>query len=85
MRPPQRRYTSDEVVQAGRWAWASSTEDDDPDFSFDGELFWHRAEGMSRPVTVMRAWPQEGWWHERDCHCELCRPRPVRETAASPG
>jgi hypothetical protein len=78
-----RLYTSQQVVEAERWAWASSSENGDPDFSFDGKLFWYRAEGTTRPVTVIGLVPKEGWWHAKDCHCELCRPSFLRYRGVS--
>jgi hypothetical protein len=74
MRPLQRRYSLDQVVRAERWAWASSRGDDEPDLYFDGTAFWSGTRGGGRaPVTAETA-PREGWWHAKDCHCELCRP-----------
>ena len=77
MRPPPRRYSRDQIVQAGRWAWASSRGDDEPDLYFDGAAFWSGPTGR-RTLVAAAALPQECWWHARDCHCELCRPSPRR-------
>lgn len=74
MRPPVRRYTVDRIVSAGRWAWASSKGDDRPDLCYDGEAFWSGPRGRQRIVAAETV-PQEGWWHAKECVCELCRPR----------
>lgn len=75
MRPPRRRFSRDQIIHAQRWAWASSRGDDDPDRYFDGSVFWSGPKG-ARTLAATEAMPQEGWWHAKDCHCELCRPRP---------
>ena len=75
MRPPRRRYTSDQIVQAGRWAWASSRGDDQPDLYFDGHRFWSWPEGSVSNLAPIQTLPEDGWWHAEDCLCELCRPR----------
>jgi hypothetical protein len=77
MRPPKRRYSVDQIVQATRWSWASSRGDDEPDRYFDGVAFWKETE-TGRAMVSAEAMPQEGWWHANDCHCELCRPSPLR-------
>jgi hypothetical protein len=75
MRPARRRYSLDQIVQAERWAWASSRSDDVPDLYFDGAIFWCGPE-RGRSPAKSETMPQEGWWHAKDCHCELCRPSP---------
>ncbi len=75
MRPPKRRYAFDQIVDPGRWAWASSKGDDQPDLYLDGHRFWHRPESrVSKPAPVEML-PREGRWHARDCLCGLCWPR----------
>jgi hypothetical protein len=73
VRPPERRYTFEQIVSAGRWAWASSKGSDRPDLYFDGSQFWQQGgrQVKSAPIETL---PQDGWWHARDCLCELCRP-----------
>ena len=78
MRPPQRRYNLDQIVRVGRWAWASSTGADEPDVCFDGAAFWAGRNGRTRTSVPAEATPKEGWWHESDCRCELCRPSAQR-------
>jgi hypothetical protein len=76
MRPPQRRYSRDQIVHAGRWAWASSHGDDEPDLYFDGVGFWIGPKGGERRPVAAETTPMQGWWHARDCRCELCCPSP---------
>ena len=78
MRPSQRRYGREQIIHAGRWAWASSRGDDEPDLYFDGGVFWSGPQGVALAPVAAEATPQEGWWHAKDCHCELCRPSPRR-------
>lgn len=78
MRPPKRRHTYDQIVQAARWAWASSKGDDQPDLYFDGHQFWHQPEGRVSNLAPAEILPKDGWWHAKDCLCELCRPRLMR-------
>ena len=78
MRPPERRYSLDQVIHAGRWAWTASRSDDEPDLYFDGTDFWSGRRGQGRTPVAKKDVPPEGWWHERGCHCELCRPSPRR-------
>ena len=73
MRPPSRRYSREQIVHAGRWAWASSVGDDEPDLYFDGSAFWAGPK-VGRSPAKLEAMPHEGWWHAKDCRCELCRP-----------
>jgi hypothetical protein len=74
VRPPARRYALEQIVSAGRWACASSRADEVPDLSFDGQRFWQQVEGQATRPAPAEALPQDGWWHARDCLCELCRP-----------
>jgi hypothetical protein len=74
VRPPQPRYTFDQVVGSGRWAWASSTGGDRPDVYFDGSRFWLQPEGQVSSLAPAELLPKDGWWHATDCLCELCRP-----------
>ena len=53
MRPPQRRYSRDQIVHAGRWAWASSRGDDEPDLYFDGIDFWSGQRSQGRTPVAM--------------------------------
>jgi len=78
MRPPRQRYSFEQIAQAGRWAWASSRGDEEPDFSFDGVSFWHEQARGHRSRVAADAVPREGWWHAKDCACDLCRPSPRR-------
>jgi hypothetical protein len=78
MRPPERRYSIDQIIQAGRWAWAASRGDDEPDLYYDGADFWSGRKGRARSPVAEKDVPREGWWHENGCHCELCRPSPRR-------
>ncbi len=78
MRPPERRHSRDQVIHAGRWAWTASRGDDEPDLYFDGAVFWSGAKGGGRTSVAAETVPQEGWWHESDCRCELCRPSAQR-------
>jgi hypothetical protein len=73
VRPAPRRYSREQIIQAGRWAWAPPECDDEPDVYFDGSAFWNGPKGR-RVLAKAEAMPQEGWWHEKDCHCALCRP-----------
>jgi hypothetical protein len=75
MRPPKRRYTVEQIVSTGRWAWASSTDDGVPDLYFDGHRFWHQPGGSVSRLAPVEVLPKDGWWHAKDCLCELCRPR----------
>ena len=75
MRPPKLRYAFDQIVQAGRWAWASSRGDDQPDLHYDGQRFWEQPEGQVSRPALAGTLPKHGWWHAEDCLCELCRPR----------
>jgi hypothetical protein len=77
MRPPSRRHSRDQIVYAGRWAWASSAGGDEPDLYFDGSAFWSGLRGV-RTLAKVETMPQEGWWHAKGCHCELCRPSRTR-------
>lgn len=74
MRPPARRHSLEQIIEAGRWAWASSSDDDVPDFCYDGAVFWHQPEGQVRRSVIAEALPKDGWWHAKDCMCQLCRP-----------
>jgi hypothetical protein len=78
MRPPQRRFSREQIIQAGRWAWASSAGGDEPDLYFDGSAFWNGPKGGRSPAEA-EMMPPEGWWHAKDCHCSLCRPS-LRQT-----
>lgn len=62
------------VMEAGRWAWASSAGDETPDFYFDGTAFWFSPPGKGHSTAHGDALPREGWWHAPDCVCKLCRP-----------
>ena len=75
MRPPARRYTFEQTASAGRWAWASSTGGDQPDLYFDGHQFWQQAEGRVLGSAPIETLPKDGWWHAKDCLCDLCRQR----------
>ena len=49
VRPPQRRYRRDQIIQAGRWAWASSVGGDEPDLYFDGSRPLERVQERAQP------------------------------------
>lgn len=76
------RYTRKQTIEAGRWAWSSSS-GDAPDFYFDGAEFWHRPSRGASTAVDPEDVPQDGWWHAKDCVCALCRPR-SRAGAAGP-
>lgn len=69
----RKRYTLQQIIEAARWAWSSSG-DDEPDVYFDGAVFWCTPAGEARVAAVTDVLPQEGWWHAKDCFCALCRP-----------
>ena len=81
MRPPPRRYSREQIINAGRWAWASPRGDDEPDLHFDGGAFWSGPKD-GRVTAAAETMPEEGWWHEKECRCELCRPS-ARQAAAA--
>ncbi|NLE21691.1 MAG: hypothetical protein GX624_02745 [Actinobacteria bacterium] len=84
MRPPTPRYSFDQIMNAGRWAWASSEGDGVPDLYFDGHRFWQQREGRVSSLAPAGILPREGWWHATDCLCELCRP-PESDSTATTG
>ena len=71
---PRNRLSLAEVLELERRAWVAST-GDEPDFFFDGIVFWHLHPDGSRHAALPPELPQEGWWHREDCPCVICRAR----------
>jgi hypothetical protein len=42
-----KRYALQQIIDAGRWAWASS-QGEEADCYFDGILFWHEPKAGER-------------------------------------
>lgn len=66
-------YTIGQVLAEERRAWASAGATAEPDYYFDGIMFWQiRLDGSSIAAPPEEV-PAEGWWHGDGCNCTLCR------------
>ena len=68
-------YSLAQVREVERMAWACSADAAQPDFYFDGIIFWRLTPGGEQVVAQEEELPECGWWHKADCNCRLCRKR----------
>ena len=76
-------FTRDQVLAAGRRAWAGNPASERAKYFYDGIEFWRRGKGSKRRVLAGAATPAAGWWHKPECNCGLCR-APSATSAAAP-
>jgi len=64
--------TREQVIALGRPAWVSLDGAGETVYHFDGSHFWLRKVGYREPIPSF-AVPLNGWAHEDDCACAVCR------------
>ncbi len=64
--------TREQVMVLRRPAWASDDGHAGATYDFDGSRFWLRKAEGRVPVPLF-ATPLDGWSHEADCTCAMCR------------
>ena len=69
------RYSSREVTQRERWAWAGTFRGRRAEFFYDGIDFWHQLPSGERRAVSSSEAPAGGWWHKPGCNCALCLAR----------
>ena len=67
-----RGLTREEVIALGRPAWVSLDGAEETIYQFDGSHFWFRRVGHREPIPAF-AVPLDGWAHDDDCTCAVCR------------